>query len=301
MKKLFANKTTLLLVIGAFIIVAALAWLVISMTATQRAVVLNSSQPSGTTITEGMLKEIDVPRDTPGDFKKSKQSLIGERLTVNVEEGQLIYKSNVTSGIDFKKSDNDEFINCSILLDDEQAMGGLLTAGNKVDVAVMPKNNKAAMLSSNLPGTSIQEGKLSFILSNVTLLDTTTSLSSQQGSTMSVATTDGQEASSSSNKSASYYMLALSYNDYKKLRIAEANGTLYLNMCPKNNDEHAPLLDKMSAEVDGSLRDSAAEPIEPENKNQSSDDKNKESDNKDNNSNNNSNNDNNNNANKDED
>lgn len=252
------------------------------MTATQKAVVLNSTQPSGTTITEGMLKEIDVPRDTPGDFKKSKQALIGERLTVNVEEGQLIYKSNVTSGIDFKKSDNDEFINCSILLDDEQAMGGLLTAGNKVDVAVMPKNNKASMLASNLPGSGIQEGKLSFILSNVTLLDTTTALSNQQGSTMSVATSANEE-SSSSNKSASYYMLALSYNDYKKLKIAESGGTLYLNMCPKNNDEKAPLLDQMAADVDGALTDSAAEPIAPEGKNDeynNDDNNNKESDNK---------------------
>lgn len=299
MKKLFANKTTLFIVLGAAILVIAIAWVILSASATQKAVVLNTSAASGTTITEGMLKEIDVPRDTPGEFKKSKQSLVGERLTVNVEEGQLIYKSNVTSGIDFKTSDNDEFINCSILLEDDQAMGGLLTAGNKVDVAVMPKSNKSSILSSSLPGAHVADGQLTYILANVTLLDTTTALSSQQGSTMSVATGDGQETSSS-NKSASYYMLALSYNDYKKLRIAEACGTIYLNMCPKNNDEHAPLLDQMSASVDGTLVDSAPDPIKPESKNnkdEESDNKNKESDNRTDNNNNN----NNNNANKDED
>lgn len=286
MKKLFANKATLVIVIGAIIVIGFFAFIVINMTATTKAVVLNTSASSGTTLTDGMLKEIDVPKDTPGDFKKSKQALIGERLTVNMAENQLIYNSNITSGIDLAKSENEEFVTCSIKLDDDQAMGGLLTAGDKVDVAVMPKSGKSSILASSLPGMSVVDGQLTYVLSNVKLLDTTTALSSQQGSSMSTATTDGQNANKSSNKTSHYYMMALSYNDYKKLKNAEENGTLYLNLCPKNNDEYAPLLDQMKASVKGELTDSAAEPIKEKKNKNNNDNKEWNKDNKDNNNNN---------------
>lgn len=274
------NKTGILIVGGGILLTVIIAVILLTATATKKAIVLNSAASAGTTITEGMLKEIDVPKDTPGDFITSKKALVDERLAVRVEEGQLIYPSNLTKSVEFKRSENSEFVNCTIKLDDDQAMGGLLAAGDVVDIGVIPKGNKVSTLAGALPEFNIAEGQLSYIIANVTLMDTTTALSNEKGSAMSEAASASQDSTSSKN--ASYYMLSLSYRDYKILRAAEENGVIYMNMSPRNNEEYAPLLEKMKEAISGGLLDAAPDPIKAENgkDNNSNNDANKEDNNK---------------------
>ena len=259
------NKFLIFSIVGAVVLTGFIAFVLLSATATTKAAVLNSDGKAGTTITDDMITEADVPKDTPGDFYKTKDSLVGERLTANVKAGELIYQSDLMSSINVANQDEgSNFVTTSVCIPDENALGGLLVAGDTVDVAVVPNDGDAPKLAKALPGFNIDtslDGGVYYILANVKLLDTTTAVSTSQGSNMSSAT--GQDAasqvtgSSSSNKDSSYYMMSLSYDDAKKLRIAEQYGKLYLNLTPGQNKSKSPLIDAMTAPVSGSLVDAS--------------------------------------------
>lgn len=225
------------------------------MTATTKAVVFTQDVKSGTTITSQMVEEINVPKDTPGDFIKSSSSAVGERLVSNVSSGQLIYPNDLMASLEIIGGEqNENYVTTSISVPDDQALGGLLTAGDVVDIAVQPDD--IAKLTSLLPGFSFNsnvDGGIYYILSNVTLLDTTTSVASEQGSNLA-ATIEG----STTTSAGSTYIISLSYNDYKKLRIANQCGKVYLNLSPKQNSEKAPLLEQMVGEVSGGLSDAVS-------------------------------------------
>lgn len=262
MKKLMQNKFLVFTIVGAVIVFSVVAYALLSATATTRAAVLNSDTPAGTTITESMVTEIDVPRDTPGDFYKSADAIIGERLTSNVKTNQLIYPTNIMSSIEVDREGNENFITTSIKVADDNALGGLLTAGDKVDIAVAPNDGDSQNLARALPefniDTSLNRG-FYYILSNVTILDATTAVSSAQGSNMTAAQSS---ESGSGSSDYSYYMVSLSYNDYKKLRLAEEFGVLYLNLVPSQNDENTPLIEEMTQPVIGGLVDASVDPFE---------------------------------------
>lgn len=264
MKKLLENKFLLFTIIGSVLVVAVVAFTLFSATATKKAVVFNSDVSAGTTITSGMLQEIDVPKDTPGDFYQSVNAVIGERTTGNISKGQLIYPNNLMSSIEVGADINENFITTSIRVSDDNAIGGLLTAGDVVDIAVKINSGDSASLAQALPEYSINtsvDGGFYYILSNVTLLDTTTAVSSAKGSELSAATSDGDSSSTSGE---AYYMISISYNDYKKLRIAEQYGELYLNLVPEQNSEYNPLLEEMAASVSGGLTDASTDTLEKE-------------------------------------
>lgn len=261
MKKLFANKFAFFSVLGGVIVVAVVSFVLLSATATTKAVVFNSDMKAGTTITDDMLTEIDVPQDTPGDYFKTKNALIGERITSNVKANQLIYESDLMSSIDVKNNTNEDFLTTAINLPDEQALGGLLTAGDVVDISVIPNDGDVSALAAALPEFNIdtsQDGGIYFVLSNVTLLDTTSSVSSNEGSNMATVTGQDSESGSSSQSSA-YYLMSLSYNDYKKLQIAAQYGKVYITLAPKQNLDKAPLLEDMSSAITGGLSDANKE------------------------------------------
>ena len=269
MKSFFNNKFLVFSVIGGIIVVVVIAFVLLSLTATTKAVVLNTDSSSGTTITEDMLKEIDVPEGTPGNFYKNKNALVGERLTSNVKAEQLLYESDIMSTIDVTKIDtNEKFITTSITLPNEQALGGLLTAGDTIDVSVVPDDEEVSKLSSALPEFKFDSG-FTFILSNVTLLDTTTAVSSDTGSNMSSALNSSGSSNSSSSSSSSYYMISLSYNDYKKLMIAQEHGKIYFNLSPKQNKSKDPLLEEMTSNIEGGLSDASKHPDEQKSSNSS--------------------------------
>ena len=254
------NKFLLFSIVGGVIVVAIVAYVLLSLSATTKAVVLVSDATAGTTITESMVEEIDVPADTPGDFYKTADSIVGERLTTDIPAGQLIYSSDVLSSVDISSADTSEnFITTMIKVADDNALGGLLTAGDVVDIAVIPSSGNTQILATALSDYNIDtsyDGGFYYILANVTILDATTAVSSSQGTTLSTATSDEDSSSSSDS---SYYLISLSYNDYKKLRIAEQFGTLYLNLVPSQNDENDPLLEIMAAQVTGGLSDASVD------------------------------------------
>ena len=154
--------------------------------------------------------------------------------------------------------DNSGFVTTTIKIPDDNALGGMLTAGDTVDISVVPKDGEVNNLAKALPGFSFDtsiNGGVYFILSNVKILDSTTAVSSSNGTTMSATEKNDNGSAAKTDANSSYYLISLSYNDYKKLRIAEQYGTLYMSLVPKQNEENAPLLNEMSANVDGGLTD----------------------------------------------
>ena len=93
--KFFKNKFLTFTIIGGVVVFAVITFVLMSVTATTKAVVLNADTSAGTTITDAMVTEIDVPKDTPGDFYKTRNSIVGERLTSNIKKNQLIYPTFV--------------------------------------------------------------------------------------------------------------------------------------------------------------------------------------------------------------
>lgn len=260
MKGIFKNKFLLFSIVGGVIVFSIIAYVLLSVTATTKAVVFNSDVVAGTTITDSMVTEIDVPKDTPGEFYKTKSSVVGERTTANISKGQLIYPNNLMSSMSVKSAsdDNSGFVTTTIKIPDDNALGGMLTAGDTVDISVVPKDGEVNNLAKALPGFSFDtsiNGGVYFILSNVKILDSTTAVSSSNGTTMSATEKNDNGSTAKTDANSSYYLISLSYNDYKKLRIAEQYGTLYMSLVPKQNEENAPLLNEMSANVDGGLTD----------------------------------------------
>lgn len=260
MKGIFKNKFLLFSIVGGVIVFSIIAYVLLSVTATTKAVVFNSDVVAGTTITDSMVTEIDVPKDTPGEFYKTKSSVVGERTTANISKGQLIYPNNLMSSMTVKSAsdDNSGFVTTTIKIPDDNALGGMLTAGDTVDISVVPKDGEVNNLAKALPGFSFDtsiNGGVYFILSNVKILDSTTAVSSSNGTTMSATEKNDNGSTAKTDANSSYYLISLSYNDYKKLRIAEQYGTLYMSLVPKQNEENAPLLNEMSANVDGGLTD----------------------------------------------
>ena len=259
MKSLLSNKFLLFTVLGGIVVVGVVAWVLLSTTATVKAAVLNEDISAGTTITDTMVDEIDVPKDTPGEFVKTKNALVGQKAVNNLEANQLIYNSDLMTSVDSVRSENDEFIVTSILVPDERALGGLLTAGDTVDISFVPNTSDVSNLARALPDFGIDQslgGGIYFVLSNVKLLDTTTAVSSEQGSNLAAVADTEQKSTTGS-----YYLISLSYNDYKKLRIAEQFGYIYLTLTPSQNESYAPMLEEMAKDIQGGLSDSAADPI----------------------------------------
>lgn len=265
MKGFFENKFLMFSVIGGVIVVALIAFVLLSSSATTKAVVMNSSASSGTEITSDMVTVKDVPSGTPGTFYKSLDQVVGYKLTTNVKPDQLLYESDLMTSIEMQKEETpDEFITTSITLSNDQALGGLLTAGDLIDIAVVPDNVNA--LSKALPDFKIDTsntGGFTYILSNVNLVDTTSAVSSESGSNMSTALNN---TSSSTSSSSSYYLLSLSYNDYKKLMIAQQYGKIYFNLSPKQNKGNDPLIDQMTEDIKGGLTDAQLTFEESQNK-----------------------------------
>lgn len=256
--KFFKNKFLTFTIIGGVVVFAVITFVLMSVTATTKAVVLNADTSAGTTITDSMVTEIDVPKDTPGDFYKTRNSIVGERLTSNIKKNQLIYPTNVMSSVTVADDTNEEYVTTSMRIPDEQAIGGVLTAGDVVDVSVVPKDGEIQNLAKALPGYKFDtstNGGVYFILSNVKIIDSTTAVSSSQGSNMSTANGEGgdNKTNVNSNDSSSYYMVSLSYSDYKKLRIAEQYGKLFLSLAPSQNKDKEPLISQMTDTVHDGL------------------------------------------------
>lgn len=257
--KIIQNKFMLFMGAGGIVVFALIAFVLLSATATTKAVVFIEDTAAGTTITENIVQEIDIPRATPGNFYKTVSSVLGEKTTVAIKANQLIYESDIMSKIDLSSTENDNFVTTSIKVPNDNALGGMLSAGDVVDISVVPDSGESTNLAETLKDfgiTASLDGGIYYILSNVPIISCTTSVSNTDEENSVESVTSAEE------KNSAYYIVSLSYNDYKKLRLAEQYGTLWLNLAPNQNKDNDPLITEMQEEVKGGLSDAKKETTE---------------------------------------
>ena len=280
------NKMFTLLIICGILLFSIVAFVVIKSTRTVSAIVPNQLIAAGTNIDETMLKTVQVPVNTPKGYITDKSSILGQKIKVTVQENQLLYVNDIMSSWDdFSDGESipDDYIVTSIQIPANRAVGGLITAGDSVDILGIPNanynttsketlNNYLGDISKNSYGA---EGmNLYWVLANVRILETDSSLSSSNESAISAVTEDGGGSSAEGD----YYIVALSYDDYKKVRLAEQYLDLWMSITPEYNTENGPMLDVMNESIIKELQDSQAQSIlkSEDNKNDLKPEENKE-------------------------
>lgn len=262
------KKLSMVILALACALVFIVTYIVFSANKTTKAVVLNTAVEPGVTITEDMVTELDIPAKTPEGYLKQTQSVIGFKSKTRIEKDQLLYDSNfMSSWTNYADSDKipDDYTITAISVPDLQACGGVITAGDYVDVmAVFPYSTDTSTWTSSSDEGTAQEiygtGRsdtgttVAFILSNVYILNTNSSLAEAQDSDMSVSNDDGDTGSSDP-----FYICALSYDDLKKLRQVEGveGVKLYLNISPSQNqvEGNSPLIKQMMGQSYSYLHD----------------------------------------------
>lgn len=256
-----------LILIGA-ILFGTVAFVVIRSTRTVNAVVPNQTITAGTRITNDMLTTIQVPVDTPSGYITDRSSLIGQKLKVNAEAGQFLYMSNVMidwNDVVYGVSVPDDYIITALKIPNDHAVGGLITSGDTVDILGVPSANGVDNPDdmSRVMGAAVEHGygadgiNVYWILANVKILETDSSLSNEDDSLLGTIT----DAASGGNSDGAYYIVALSYNDYQKVVLAQQYMDLWMNLSPVWNNDNKPLLDVMTySEIQG-LMDAQAQSI----------------------------------------
>lgn len=260
-----------LLIIFGIILFAVVAFVIMKSTATVTAIVPTQTISSGTRLDESMLQAIQIPADTPKGFITDKSSLIGQKLKVTVDENQLLYINDVmASWDDFNSGESipDDYIVTSIQIPSNRAVGGLVTAGDVVDILGVPNKSYSNTSNETMANYLGDMSKYSYgangihvywVLSNVKILETDSTLAQNDQSSISSVT--GEDGNSSEG---AFYIVALSYQDYQKLRLSEEYLDLWMNIAPEYNIENGPLLDQMRENVIKELMDSQSQSKIPE-------------------------------------
>lgn len=252
--------------IGA-VLFAVILFIVLSSTRSITAIVPNQSIAPGTTITPNMLKAIEIPANTPSGYITDENSLIGQKIKIQVDEDQMLYSTNVQTSFNMFGNNveiPENYILTNINIPDSNAVSGLISAGDNVDIAGIPTSNylnaSVEDMEKNLGG--ISENKFGangingyWILGNVKILQSFKSQVEQanvtSGETETTETGTGVEQGS--------YIVALSYADYKKILIAQQYLDLYMNVGPrsgfdielmKEGDNLNPLIDAQDQNPD---------------------------------------------------
>lgn len=263
------NKLFILLMAAGIILFAVIAFILVRATSTVTAIVPNQEISAGTRIDNTMLKTIEVPVNTPQGYITDVSSLEGQKLKVSVSENQLLYVNDVMSSWeDFSDGTSipDDYVVTSIQIPSNRAVGGMITAGDTVDILGVPnaeyKTTSKETLANYLGGISENaygaEGmNVYWVLANVKILETDSTLSTSNESSISTVT---EEESSSSE--GAFYIVALSYNDYKKVRLAEQYLDLWMSIAPEYNNENGePMLDVMNQQDVKALDDAQAQSV----------------------------------------
>lgn len=268
---------SIVILILTCIVVFGVSYIVLTSNKTTKAIVLNTAVEPGVIVTEDMVTEMDIPAKTPEGYLKNVQSVVGYKTKTRIEKNQLLYVSNfMSSWTNYSDAENipEDYVITSVSIPDLQACGGVITAGDYVDIMAVFKNdtvnNTSALLGDpaevdgsvqSVVGEGRADSKVSvgYVLSNVYVLNTNSSLASSQDS--DVAVSNDQSASSSDP----FYIFALSYDDAKKLRQIEASDDveLWMNICPSQNQEegNSPLIKQMLGNSYSFLHD-AQEPVQ---------------------------------------
>lgn len=265
-KKFKEDRATFAIVSIGVILMVVIAYVIISSNQTISVWVPNAPLSAGTKITESDIKSISIPAKTPGKYIKNKEMIIGYKLKSSVEEGQLLYSSNFLSSWESYNQDlevPEDYIITSIQVPDSRAVGGLITAGDSIDVLGVSSDGKRAGFEegsrSGINGRDDIGVNVYYILSNIKVLNTNSSLSQAQEAGLSEVIAEG-----GSTSGGNYYVVALSYDDHKKLRQAEGILDLWLNIAPRQNEENPPLINQMTGQSFSDLHD-AQKPVQDKN------------------------------------
>lgn len=260
------KKIMVLISILTCLVVGGVSFLILSTNKTTKAVVLNTSVEPGVVITEEMMKTIEIPANTPQGFLKNENSVLGQKSKTRIEVNQLLYSSNfMSSWTNYSDSEKipDDYVITSISIPDERACGGVITAGDYIDVMAVFAYRSAEGsrwsegTAQEIYGTGRTDSgtTVAYILSNVYVLNTNSSLSEAQDSDVSVS------SSKSKGSGDPFYIIALSYDDCKKLRQVEGLGEeqvqLWANICPTQNqiEGNSPLIKQMLGQSYSYLHD----------------------------------------------
>lgn len=270
--KLKENRFLIILIVLGAVLFYFVATVLLATNKKVTAVVPVGDIEASTIITDVMVQEIEVPADTPGTFIKSKSTVVGSRLKNGVTKDQLLYESDfMSSWADYTESTNvpDDYIITNIAVPDERAVGGLITSGDLIDVMIVMSKDKdshntdeeqeAANTWLNNTNTNAN-----YVLANVLVLSTDSALAASQESDLSSVESNG--TTSGGSEDTSNYIVALSYNDYMKFRIANSssNAEIWLNIAPQQNKDKSPLIAQMSSKKFAYLHDAQKQVMDEE-------------------------------------
>lgn len=250
--------------IALFIVIA---YVIINNTSTTTAVVPNQDLSAGTTITNEMLETVTVPSNTPKGYIADSKSLIGQKLKVNVSEGQFLYVTDVMTSWDEMLDGEDipdNYVVTSIFLPTNRAIGGLINTGDSVDILGVPNSNYKSADSATMAQFLGDMGRYDnygtksgintyWVLANVKILQTNSTIASSENSSLSSLTEEDEKGG---NTDGAYYIVALSYADYQKLRLSEVYLDIWMSLCPSQNEENDPLYKQMRQNAIKVLQDS---------------------------------------------
>lgn len=255
------KKNIGLWIVGAIgvILFGIIAFVISTSSSTIKAVVPSQTISSGTVVTSDMLKEVDIPSNTPSGYITDPDSIVGQKLKYSVQENQLLYPQNImASWRDSKDEYNipDDYVVTSIKIPQDRAVAGMISVGDYIDLIGVPNstylNSDMAIVDQGLGDMAKNKYQANgtavyWVLSNVRVLETNAvniSGVSGSGTTDGSASKDGT-SNSSSTDGGDYYIVALSYSDYEKLQLAQTYLDLWANIVPEQNETSAPLLGEM--------------------------------------------------------
>lgn len=238
------NKSAIFLALLGAVLVAIVGFVLITSNKTVIAYVPATAMKAGDVVEATSLSAINVPANTPAGFLRDKNQIIGYRLKNSVAPNQFLYPGDFLSSWESYGDQDDipeDFIITTIQVDDGYASGGIITAGDYVDVFGIHGGGEGVDING-IEGIGSQ---LTYVLSNVKVLNTNSNLSQMQGG----------ESADMVESMGTYYVVALSYDDMKKIRSAETGMQLWLNLVPKQNEENPPLLEQMMGDPISGLHD----------------------------------------------
>lgn len=242
------------------ILIAIVSFVIIKSNQTVKVWVPNKDLPTGHVISEEDIKQIDVPVNTPKEYIANKEMIVGFKLKNGKSKNQFFYPNDFLGDWQSYSDDKDipeDFVITSIQVPDERAVGGLIVAGDTIDILGVSNDGQKIGFEQVNPHVEGRDGigtNVYYILSNVKVINTNSSLSKAQENSMSDVIED-------SSGEGSYYLIALSYEDLKKLRQAEGMFDLWLNIAPKQNEENPPLISQMIGQSFSGLHD-AQKPVQ---------------------------------------
>lgn len=234
------------LVISGAMLLALVGYVILSANISVAAYVPSQTIKAGTTITPAMIKKVNIPAKTPAGYITDPRSLVNQKLKIDVQPNELVYSSNVQTNINLFGNDvriPKGYIITNLQIPDEQAVGGILSTGDSVDIAGVPNPNYqstgADAMKSYLGGMGNDSFGTSsgvngyWVLNNVKILQST---SSAEAASATASKSDNKNSDTSSNSkvktAAGTYIVAVSYADYKKILIAQQYLSLYLSKVP---------------------------------------------------------------------